>query len=158
MRIPQSLDEVRRMSPDEQRQAGEMLGRLMILGPEQLSQVTKITPEELQGMIQPVAPPGQQEPAGDAIPTQPMPVKGYAGNRMPARRSDRNLQGHYGVLSNLVQEPEGLQIKDTRTGAARPAQAGDKVGPTEVLMSGNQILKAGLRAQANLRIQSQKRV
>jgi len=149
MRIPQSLDEVRRMRPEEQRQAGEMLGRLMVMSPEQLAQVTKITPEELQGLLQP----GQQETPGAATPTESAPVKGYAGERLPARRSDRNLKGNYGVLSNLTQEPEGLTIRDTRTGASRPAAPGDPLGPTEVLMSGKQILRAGLRAQANLRIQ-----
>lgn len=178
MRIPQSLDEVRRMSPDEQKQAGEMLGRLMVLSPQQLSQVTKITPEELQGLMPPQGPqeapvpPGaasaggnrgpqaqesQQGASGSPQPAQPMPTPGSRDKKAPQAKSGKN-QGAYGVLSGLVKDPEGLTIRDTKTGASRSAQPGDQVGPTEVLMAGNQILKAGLRATANLRMQSQKRI
>lgn len=163
MRIPQSLDEVRRMSPDEQKQAGEMLGRLLVLDPQQLSRVTKISPEELQGLMQPQT--GQQqaprtneeEPAGATNPVPPMPTQGYASKKAPGGKSGRGNEP-YGVLSNLVKDPEGMTIRDTRTGASRSAVPGDPIGPTEVLMSGNQILKAGLRARANLRIRSQGRV
>jgi len=159
MRIPQSMQELRRMRPEEQRQAGEMLGRLLMLNPEQVSQVTKIDPAELQALLQPPGAPagaastvgaGQQAPPGAPTAPSGAPAQPPASQR-PAPADSVPQEGTYGVLQD-VSDGKGLTMLDSRSGQSRPAKPGDHPGPTEVLMAGSEILQMGVRAHMSVRM------
>jgi len=148
MKIPQSMQELRRMRPEEQRQAGEMLGRLLVLNPEQVSQVTKIDPAELQALLRP--PTAQQAPPGAPI-APPGPQGQLPATQRPAPADSSGETGTYGVLQD-VSDGKGLTMLDSRSGQSRPAKPGDHPGPTEVLMSGSEILQMGVRAHMSVRM------
>ena len=144
------------MKPEEQRQVGEMFGRLLALDPAQLSGITQIDPAELQAMMAPqgaasTAGAGQPASPGQAIATGGAPGQPPAPQR-PANEQPVPESGTYGVLQNLPSKGPGLLMHDSTTGASRPAEPGESPGPTEILMHGSDILQMGLRAHATVRL------
>ena len=153
MKIPQSMQELRRMSPTDQRQVGEIFGRLMALDPTHLTQITKIAPQELQALMPQAqnAQPGQPAPAGASIIPGAAPGASPTPQSPPAGPTGR---GTYGVLQEMASPKGGLTMRDSATGASRPVQPGEQPGPTEILMHGSDILQMGPRAHASLRMQA----
>lgn len=139
------------MRPEEQKQVGEMFGRLMVLDPKQLSQVTQIDPAEIQALMGPQGgAPGQPAPPGATIAPTGAPTAAPAPPRQPEEQPD---QGTYGILQNMTFIEDGLTMRDSKTGASRSAKPGEHPGPTEILMHGSEILQMGLRAHATVRMQ-----
>ena len=160
MKIPQSMQELRRMRPEEQRATGEMLGRLLATNPDQVSQVTQIDPAELQALLQPAQ--TQQAPAAPTSGGQPSPQAGSGATMAPAgapgqpsatqpQPAGQPASGTHGVLQDLAPE-EGLTMRDSQSGQSRPAKPGEHPGPTELLMHGSEILQMGIRAHASVRM------